>query len=363
MSARESNVPAASSRLNVSAGAAGAATAGLAAHASTTAPRTRRRIDSYYNSPVSDLERDLRGAVEGDVRFDRYSRLLYSTDASMYQMEPIGVIVPRHAEDVRATIEIANRHAAGLLPRGGGTSLTGQTVNRAIVMDFSRHMAGVLEVNQEELWARVQPGLVQDELNHHVRPLGLLFGPDTSTSNRATIGGMLGNNSGGSHSIAYGLTVEHVIELTALLADGSRVVFGEVTPEAFRAKMRASGLEGQIYREVARIRDQYAGEIRQRYPRHWRRVCGYNLDELVKDRPLNMARLVVGSEGTLLTIVEAKMRLVARPKATAVDVIHYRDSQDALESSQNILETGPYAVELTDKMILDLARNNIEQSK
>jgi FAD/FMN-containing dehydrogenase/Fe-S oxidoreductase len=312
---------------------------------------------------MTDLERELRRAVEGDVRFDQYSRLLYSTDASMYQMEPIGVVIPRHAGDVQFVLELANRENVAVLPRGGGTSLTGQTVNRAVVMDFSRWMQDILEVNREEMWARVQPGVVQDELNAHVRPMGLLFGPDTSTSNRATIGGMLGNNSGGSHSIAYGLTIEHVIELTALLADGSRVVFGEVTPEAFRAKMRASGLEGQIYREVARIRDQYAGEIRQRYPRHWRRVCGYNLDELVKDRPLNMARLVVGSEGTLLSIVEAKMRLVPRPKATAVDVIHYRDIQEALESSQTILETGPYAVELTDKMILDLARGNIEQSK
>ncbi|MBF8287692.1 MAG: FAD linked oxidase domain protein, partial [Candidatus Rokubacteria bacterium] len=301
--------------------------------------------------------------VEGDVRFDPYSRLLYSTDASMYQMEPIGVVIPRHAGDVQAVLELANRENVAVLPRGGGTSLTGQTVNRAVVVDFSRWMQGILEVNREELWARVQPGVVQDELNAHVRPLGLLFGPDTSTSNRATIGGMLGNNSGGSHSIAYGLTVEHVIEITALLADGSRAVFGEVTAEAFRAKMRASGLEGQIYREVARIRDQHGPEIRRRYPKHWRRVCGYNLDELCKDRPLNMARLVVGSEGTLLTIVEAKMRLVPRPKATAVDVIHYRDIQEALESSQAILETGPYAVELTDKMILDLARGNIEQSK
>src|SRR6266851_4945663 len=233
---------------------------------------------------MSDLEQELRRRVEGDVRFDRYSRLLYSTDASMYQMEPMGVVGPRHADDVRAAIEVANRHGAPLLPRGGGTSLTGQAVNRAVVLDFTPHMAGVLEVNQDERWARVQPGLVQDELNDHVRPLSLLFGPDTSTSNRATIGGMLGNNSGGAHSIAYGLTIEHVIELTAILADGSRVVFGEVTPEAFRAKMRASGLEGQIYREVARLRDQYAEEIRTRYPKHWRRVCGYNLDELVKDR-------------------------------------------------------------------------------
>ncbi len=312
---------------------------------------------------MSDLEQELRRHVEGDVRFDTYSRLLYSTDASMYQMEPIGVVVPRHAGDVQAVIEIANRRSVPLLPRGGGTSLTGQTVNRAVVLDFSRHMGEVLEVNQEERWARVQPGVVQDELNAHVRPLALLFGPDTSTSNRATLGGMIGNNSGGAHSIAYGLTVEHVIETTAILADGTRAVFGEVTPEAFAARMRLASLEGQIYREVARIRERYADEIRARYPKHWRRVCGYNLDELVKDRPLNMARLIVGSEGTFLTLIEAKVRLVGRPKATAVDVLHYRDIQEALESSQAILETGPYAVELTDKMILDLARGNIEHSK
>jgi FAD/FMN-containing dehydrogenase/Fe-S oxidoreductase len=312
---------------------------------------------------MTDLERELRRAVEGEVRFDAYSRLLYSTDASMYQMEPIGVVSPRHADDVQAAVEIANRHHVALLPRGGGTSLTGQTVNRAVVLDFTPHMTNILEVNEDEMWARVQPGLVQDELNHHVRPRGLLFGPDTSTSNRATIGGMVGNNSGGAHSIAYGLTIDHVIELSAILADGSRARFGELSPEAFEAKTRAPGLEGRIYREVARIRDQYRDEIALRYPKHWRRVCGYNLDELIKDRPVNMARLIVGSEGTFLSVVEAKVRLVRRPPTTAVDVIHFRDMQEALESSPAILETGPYAVELTDKMILDLARNNIEQSK
>jgi len=312
---------------------------------------------------VNDLERELRNVIRGDVRFDAASRLLYSTDASMYQVEPVGVVIPRDGDDVQAALEVARRHRVAVLPRGGGTSLTGQTVNHALVLDFSRHMDQMLEVNAEELWARVQPGLVQDNLNDQVRSLGLQFGPDTSTSNRATLGGMLGNNSGGSHSIAYGLTVEHVIELTTRLADGSRAVFGEVTPEAFAAKCRAPGLEGEIYREVARIRDTYGDEIRARYPAHWRRVSGYNLDELVKDRPLNMARVVVGSEGTLVTVLEARVRLVRRPRKTALEVIHYHDIQEALESSQPILETGPYAVELTDKMILDLARNNIEQSQ
>ena len=314
-------------------------------------------------APVNDLERALRRVVSGDVRFDAASKLLYSTDASMYQVEPIGIVIPRHAEDVQAAIEVAKKNAVAILPRGGGTSLTGQTVNRALVLDFSQHMNEVLEVNTEELWARVQPGLVQDELNYHVRPMGLLFGPDTSTSNRATLGGMLGNNSGGSHSIAYGLTVDHVIEITTLLSDGTRVVFGTVDERAFDAKCKVSGLEGEIYREVARIREVYADEIRARYPKHWRRVAGYNLNEIIKPWPLNMARLIVGSEGTFITILEAKMRLVRRPKRTAVDVIHYSDIQGALESSQSILETGPYAVELTDKLILDLARDNIEQSK
>ena len=327
---------------------------------------------------VSDLENALRRVVRGSVRFDQGSRLLYSTDASMYQVEPIGIVIPRHADDVRATVQVAREQQVALLPRGGGTSLTGQTVNRALVIDFTQHMNQVLEVNAEERWARVQPGLVQDELNHHVRPMGLLFGPDTSTSNRATLGGMMGNNSGGSHSLAYGLTVDHVIEIRALLVDGSEVVFGELTAAELETKTRAPGLEGQVYREVNAIRETYADEIRARYPKHWRRVAGYNLNELLGigvrphsyagggnggPRALSMARLVVGSEGTLLTILEAKVRLVKRPTATAVDVIHYHDMQEALESSQAILETGPYAVEVTDKLILDLARNNIEQSR
>jgi FAD/FMN-containing dehydrogenase/Fe-S oxidoreductase len=333
---------------------------------------------------VNDLERELRKVIAGSVHFDAFSRLLYSTDASMYQVEPVGVVVPRHADDVQAAVEVARREQVALLARGGGTSLTGQTVNRALVLDFSAHMNQVLEVNAEELWARVQPGLVQDELNHHVRSRGLLFGPDTSTSNRATLGGMMGNNSGGSHSITYGLTVEHVIEVTALLADGTRVVFKELSPAEFAARCRRPDLEGDIYRAVARLRETYAGEIQRRYPPYWRRVAGYNLTELVDGpegavfrhptggaapagggggRPFNMARLIVGSEGTLVTILEAKVRLCRRPRATAVSVIHYRDMLEALESSQAILETGPHAVELTDKMILDLARGNIEQSQ
>ena len=308
----------------------------------------------------SDLERELRKVVEGEVRFDDYSRLLYATDASMYQVEPIGVVLPRTGADVHAVLELANRYNVPVLPRGGGTSLAGQTVNHAIVLDFSKHMNRVLEVNREALWCRVQPGLVQDELNAHVSPLGLLFGPDTSTSNRATLGGMCGNNSAGSHSIAYGKTLDHVLELRCLLADGSEVVLRDLTPDELEARCRADGLEGQIYREVRRLCAEHAGEIRARYPTIMRRVSGYNLDELVKPRPFGLHRLAVGSEGTLVVVVEMTMRLVPKPRHTALDVIHYATLEEALESSQDLLTTGPYAVELTDKMILDLARGNIE---
>src|SRR4249920_449576 len=310
-----------------------------------------------------EIEAELKRRVEGDIRFDKYSRLLYSTDASIYQIEPIGVVVPRHKGDVQAVIEVANRLGVSVLPRGGGTSLAGQTVGHSIVLDFSKYMQSVLEVNKEELWCRVQPGLVQDELNAHVRGMGLQFGPDTSTSNRATIGGMIGNNSSGAHSLTYGKTLDHVIELTVLLADGSEVVLNDLTPTEDEQKSKVDAVEGRAYREVSRLASQYRSEILSRYPKIMRRVSGYNLDEFIKPQPFNLSRILVGSEGTLAAVVEAKMRLVPKPKWTAMDVNHFYSDQEAWECSQVVLQTAPYAMESTDKLILNLARGNIEQSR
>jgi FAD/FMN-containing dehydrogenase/Fe-S oxidoreductase len=310
-----------------------------------------------------EIEAELKKRIEGDIRFDRYSRLLYSTDASIYQIEPVGVVVPRHKGDVQAVIELANKLDVSVLPRGGGTSLAGQAVGHSIVLDFSKYMHNVLEVNREELWCRVQPGLVQDELNAHVRAMGLQFGPDTSTSNRATIGGMIGNNSSGAHSLTYGKTLDHVIELTVLLADGSEAVLKDLAPEEVEKRSRADTTEGRAYREVFRLAQQHKNEILARYPKIMRRVSGYNLDEFVKAQPFNLSRVIVGSEGTLATVVEAKMRLVSKPKWTAMDVIHFSDDIEALECAQLILQTHPYAMESTDKMVLNLARGNIEQSR
>ena len=310
-----------------------------------------------------EIEAELKKRIEGEIRFDRYSRLLYSTDASIYQIEPIGVVVPRHKADVQAAIEIANKLGVTILPRGGGTSLAGQAVGHSVVLDFSKYMQNVLEVNQEELWCRVQPGLVQDELNAHVRGMGLQFGPDTSTSNRATIGGMIGNNSSGAHSLTYGKTLDHVLELRVLLSDGSEVVLKDLSPDMIESKSRVDSIEGRAYREVFRLASQHKNEIIARYPKIMRRVSGYNLDEFVKPQSFNLSRMIVGSEGTLATIVEAKMRLVPKPKWTAMNVIHFNDDIEALQCAQTILRTRPYAMESTDKMVLNLARGNIEQSR
>ena len=306
---------------------------------------------------MSTLYEELRQVIDGEVRFDPYSRALYSTDASMYQIEPIGVVIPRHQGDVVATVDIARRHQVPVLPRGGGTSLAGQTVGHAVVMDFSKYLNQILEVNTDEGWARVQPGVIQDEFNAHLRPLGFLFGPDTSTSNRATIGGMTGNNSAGSHSIVYGKTIDHVLELSIVLSDASSTVLKALDKAELEAKLNGGALENQIYRQVKRIVEANREAIQQRYPTIQRRVSGYNLDAFVRNGEFNLAKMVVGSEGTLAVVTEAKVRIVPRPKATAVCVVHFDDLIASTEASEEILACDPYAIEMIDRMVISLTRD------
>jgi FAD/FMN-containing dehydrogenase/Fe-S oxidoreductase len=305
---------------------------------------------------MSTLYEELRQVIAGEVRFDPYSRSLYSTDASMYHIEPIGVVIPRHMGDVVATVDIARRNQVPVLPRGGGTSLAGQTVGQAVVIDFSKYMNQILEVNTAEGWARIQPGVIQDEFNAHLRPLGFLFGPDTSTSNRATIGGMTGNNSAGSHSIVYGKTIDHVLELSVVLSDASTAVLKALDKAALEAKCQGGTLEHRIYRAVKRIVEANRDEIHQRYPTIQRRVSGYNLDAFVRNSEFNLAKMVVGSEGTLAVVTEAKVRIVPRPKATAVCVVHFDDLVASTEASEEILTCDPYAIEMVDRMVISLTR-------
>ncbi|MBI3990098.1 MAG: FAD-binding oxidoreductase, partial [candidate division NC10 bacterium] len=312
---------------------------------------------------MDGLEQELKQYVKGEVRFDKFSRILYSTDASIYEIEPIGVVIPKGEEDVAAVLRIAREDGTPILPRGGGTSLAGQAVGRAVMVDMSKFMNQVLEVNPEERWVRVQPGIVLDELNAQLRPSGLFFAPDVAPSNRATIGGMAGNNSCGARSIIYGKTIDHVKELRVLLADSEEVICKPLTREAFEAKGKQRTLEGQIYREVQRIVEANRDEILKRYPKIMRRVGGYNLDEFVKNGDFNLAKLMVGSEGTLATILEAKLNLVPRPKMTALCIVHFREFLEAMEATNEILPCGPSAVELIDKMIIDLTKGTMEYAR
>jgi FAD/FMN-containing dehydrogenase/Fe-S oxidoreductase len=309
------------------------------------------------------LVEELRRQVRGEVRFDKMSRVLYSTDASIYQVEPIGVVIPKTREDVIAVIETASRHNVPVLPRGGGTSLAGQTVNSAIVIDFSKYMNNVIEINAEEGWARAQPGIVLDELNRQLAPRGVLFAPDPSTSNRGNVGGALGNNSCGAHSIVWGKTVDNVYEMDVVLSDGHPAHFGPVDGGQWEAKMRAEGLEGEIYRRLFTIGEANREEIIRRYPKIQRRVSGYNLDEFVTAAPFNMARFAVGSEGTLVAITEARLRVVKRPRLQGLAVLHFADLVEAMEATVATLEIGPAAVEHIGSMILRQARNNLQFSR
>ena len=335
---------------------------------------------------MNDLINELERQIEGEVRFDEYSKILYSTDASIYQIEPIGVVIPKHKEDVIATIKIANELGVPLLPRGAGTGLTGGAVGKAVMMDMTKYMNQILEINTEEQWVRVQPGVVLDELNAYLKSYGFLFGPDVATSNRASIGGMIGNNSSGARSIVYGKTVDNVLEVTVALSNGEEAVFKSLSNEGLTARMQweseasageseaPAELESQIYRKIKRIVDENREDVLQRYPKIMRRVAGYNLDEFIvtreneripnsDDPPFNLAKLIVGSEGTLATVLEAKVKIAPMPKMKAIDVIHFDDFIQSMEATNEALQCDPSAVEVVDKTVLDLTKESIQYSR
>ena len=319
---------------------------------------TTRKGAAISGSEVSAIAEELRGQIAGEVRMDRYNRLMYSTDASMYQMTPIGVVVPRNADDVEAAIHVARSHGVPVMPRGGGTALAGQTTNHAVVIDFSKYMRNVLEVVPEERWARVQPGIVNNHLSAAVRQHGLMYGPDPVTSARATVGGGIGNNSCGPHSVIYGKTLDHILEIDAILSDGSRVHFAPTTGTALEDKMAQGDMEGAIYRETRRLAWEHADEIEQRFPKILRRVMGYNLDDFMGEGPMNLTRAVVGSEGTLVAVTEARVNLVPIPEYKGLGVVHFTDLIECMEAAPPILEHSPSAVELIGHMIIDNCKVN-----
>ena len=305
------------------------------------------------------LREELARSIEGEVRFDKVSRALYSTDASVYQIEPLGLVVPKSREDIIRVVQICGKFRCPLTMRGGGTSQGGQAISEGVVVDTSKYYNRILELNVEERWVRVQPGIVLDELNAQLKAHGLRFAPDISTASRATIGGMMANNSSGARSVLYGKTIDHVLEQQVVLSDGSIVHFRPLTPAELDQVSEGDSLESDCYRTVRRIADECAEEVDRRFPKVLRRVGGYNLDEFTKpEAPFNLAKLMVGSEGTLGVVLEAKLNLVPLPKFKAVLAIQFADTLEALAATPVILEHRPSAVEIMDKFILDHTRQS-----
>jgi FAD/FMN-containing dehydrogenase/Fe-S oxidoreductase len=317
----------------------------------------------------------LSNALEGDLFFDKMMRTLYATDASSYRELPLAVAIPKSKKDISLLIQFAAQHKTSLIPRTAGTSLAGQVVGDGIIVDVSKHFNQILELNTEASWVRVQPGVIRDELNLFLKPYGLFFGPETSTANRAMIGGMVGNNSCGSNSVVYRSTREHLLEVTAFLSDGSEVVFKSLSTDDFHAKCDLNTLEGNIYKSVRSILSNYDNqvEIRKEFPKKSveRRNTGYAIDLLVETDPFtaggedfNFCSLIAGSEGTLAFITEIKLNVVpAPPKETGLLCVHFNTIDESLHANLIGLKYKPSASELIDHYILECTKENKEQSK
>jgi FAD/FMN-containing dehydrogenase/Fe-S oxidoreductase len=320
--------------------------------------------------------RELRKYFSGELYFDDSTthqtiKAVYATDASVYQEMPLAVAIPRNTEDIKHLIIFANKYALTLIPRAAGTSLAGQVVGSGLVVDISKYLNAVIEVNQEEKWVRVQPGVIRDDLNAYLKPFGLMFGPETSTSSRAMIGGMIGNNSCGLHSMIWGATRDNLLEVTALLSDASEVVFGELNPESLEQKRSKDNLEGNIYNRTLTIveLENNQNDIIKNFPKKEvkRRNSGYALDSLLnmvlQQQGINLSTIIAGSEGTLCFVTEAKLKLLdLPPKEVAVVAVHCTTLQESLRANLIAVNHRCAASELVDHVILEQAINNAGQA-
>ncbi len=324
---------------------------------------------------MNELLAELSGQLDGDLYFDSTMRTLYATDASAYREIPLAVAIPRSESDILKLISFARSHKTSLIPRTAGTSLAGQVVGNGIVVDVSKHFTKILELNTAQNWVKVQPGVIRDELNLFLKPYGLFFGPETSTANRAMIGGMVGNNSCGSNSVIYRSTREHLLEVTAILSDGSKVIFKALSPDDFHAKCELPTLEGKIYRDTRTLLGNYDNQesIRREFPKKSveRRNTGYAVDLLVETDPFvaggpafNFCSLIAGSEGTLAFLTEIKLNIVPLPpKVSGLLCVHFNSIDESLRANLIGLRYAPRASELIDHYILECTKENIEQSK
>jgi FAD/FMN-containing dehydrogenase/Fe-S oxidoreductase len=311
---------------------------------------------------LMEFENELKGLVKGTVSFDEVTRGIYATDASIYQLMPVAVVEPKDEDDVRAAVRAAAKYNVSILPRGGGTSLNGQGCGRAMILDFTKYMNQILELNVEERWVRVQPGIVLDVLNALLAEYGLQFAPDPATSSRATIGGMMGNNSAGTKSLLFGMTRDHVIESKVLLSDGTVLRLRELSSDEYNEKANATennAREREIYRNFKNIIEDNRNEIDKAYPKVMRRVQGYNLDLFTSTDRWNLTKLIIGSEGTLGIFLESTLKLVPMPKSKILCTVHFSDLLEAIRTVSPILERTPSAVEIMDEDIVIRARENL----
>lgn len=324
---------------------------------------------------MNTLLQDLSIQLEGELHYDAMMKTLYASDASVYREMPLAVVLPKSTSDIQTILKFVNKHKLSLIPRAAGTSLAGQCVGNGIVVDISKYMNQILEINATEKWVSVQPGVVRDELNVFLKPYGLFFGPNTSTANRCMIGGMVGNNSCGSTSIEYGSTREHVLELKTILSDASEVVFNSISEAQFEEKIKGNRLESHIYQHIFKeLSDsEIKEEIINGYPKASikRRNTGYAVDALLKtelfsnsESKFNFCKLLCGSEGTLAFTTEIKLNLVPLPKPhNIVITAHFNSINDSLKATVLAMKHSPTACELMDKTILDCTKDNIEQQK
>ncbi len=314
------------------------------------------RLDHESFSAHRELEARLKSTLRGDVLFDAGSRALYATDASNYRQLPIGVILPRDAEDVEAALEACCTLGAAVLPRGGGTSLSGQCANVAVVFDFSRYMNGLTSMDPERKMATVQPGIVLDRLRDAAEKHHLTYAPDPATHSRCTLGGMIGNNSCGVHGLLGGKTVDNVESLDIVLYDGTRMTVGRSSPQELESIINAGGRKGEIYAGLKSIRDRYSDLVRSKFPRIPRRVSGYNLDELLPENGFNVARALVGSEGTCATVLSATLNLTASPPFRVLTVLGFDDPFVAADAVPRALEHKPIGLEGFDQLLVEFMR-------
>lgn len=307
---------------------------------------------------MATLQEKLKKHVDGDIHFDAVHKKVYSVDASIYEVEPIGIVLPKNKQALVTALQIAKEFQIPVIPRGAATGITGGCLGNGLIIDTSKYLNRILEINYENEYAVCEPGVVQDHLNEELSNRGYRLGPDTSTGNRATIGGMLANNAAGSRSLRFGTMADHTEAVELILASSEKLHFKSINEQEYQRKCQQQNTEGHIYREIDRIQNEYRQDIEAHFPKIPRRVSGYNLDALLKPGPLNLSRLIAGSEGSLGIATEITVKICKKPKITGLCILLFEDMIEGMKSIETLLKHNPMAIEMIDHHIIEMAERS-----